>query len=329
MNMIKDFVSNNTQFVMLFLGLVLSMAIGPFIIPFLKKLKFGQTVREEGPASHLSKSGTPTIGGMIFLIPILTIGSVLAAFRPEVIPVLVSTFFFGLIGFIDDYLKVVKKHKNGLSIKHKAILIVVFSAGFACYTIFTGMGYSIWLPFFGDVNSSIFYVIFVVLYFFGTINAVNFADGLDGLLGGLVIIVMAFIVFFGNLFMGEAQGIGLFASLVVGSCLGFLMYNLFPAKVFMGDTGALALGGALASMLLVLKIPLMIFVVGAIFVIEALSVAIQVFCFRVFGKRPFKMTPIHHHFELMGWKETTVVKVFWIFCALTSFVGAVIILKFF
>jgi len=311
----------------LLIGFAVSAGIGPILIPFLKKLKFGQTVRDDGPKTHFIKTGTPTIGGMIFLIPILLGGGVLAVFRPEVIPVVVSTFLFGLIGFIDDYIKVVRKNKNGLSIKQKAIMIFTFSLGFSIYTmLFTNLGFDIWLPLIGVVNSQIFYVIFVIVYFFGTTNAVNFADGLDGLLGGLMIIVMTFLAYCSNLALGEWDGFAMFASLVAGSCLGFLIYNIHPAKIFMGDTGSLALGGALAALLLMMKNPLLIFVIGLVFVLEGLSVAIQVFYFKFTGgKRIFRMAPIHHHFELMGWKETKVVYVFWAFCIVTCIAGAVIL----
>lgn len=318
------------QILILVAGFALSASLGPVLIPFLKRLKFGQTVREDGPASHLQKTGTPTIGGLIFLIPILIIGIVISTFRPEIIPVVVSTFVFGLIGFIDDYLKVVRKHKDGLSIRQKSIMIILFSLAFSWYTIYyTNLGTDIWIPFFGVVNSQIFYTLFVVLYFFGTTNTVNFADGLDGLLSGLMIIVMTFVAYLANMNIVEWQGFGMFAALISGGCLGFLIFNLHPAKVFMGDTGSLALGGALAALLLMMKIPLIIFIVGAVFVIEGLSVAIQVFSFKVFGKRLFKMAPIHHHFELMGWKETKVVKIFWVFCGFTCLVGGIIVYKMF
>ncbi|MEI6601938.1 MAG: phospho-N-acetylmuramoyl-pentapeptide-transferase [Clostridia bacterium] len=312
--------------IMLVAGFALSALLGPLLIPFLKRLKVGQTVRDDGPKTHFVKSGTPTMGGLIFLIPVLLGGAVLSFFQPSLIPVVVSTFFFGLIGFLDDYLKVVRKHKNGLSIKQKSIMIVLFSLAFSFYTLFfTNLGFDIWLPVIGVVNSQIFYVIFVLVYFFGTTNAVNFADGLDGLLAGLMILVMLFLVFMASLVPLAWNGYGQYAALLAGGCMGFLLYNRHPAKVFMGDTGSLALGGALAALLLMMKSPLLIFVVGAVFVIEGLSVAIQVFYFKTTGKRFFKMAPIHHHFELMGWKETTVVAVFWAVCLVTCVIGAVIV----
>jgi len=330
METIRTVLNDYPQIVCIIAGFILSAALGPVLIPFLKKLKFGQTVRDDGPQTHLKKSGTPTIGGLIFLIPILIIGIIISFFRPEIIPVIVSTFVFGLIGFIDDYLKVVHKHKDGLSIRQKAVMIIVFSIAFAWYTsVYTDLGTSISIPFIGEINSQIFYILFSVLYFFGTTNTVNFADGLDGLLAGLMIIVLTFVAYVANLNAAEWQGYGMYAALVSGSCLGFLIYNIYPARVFMGDTGSLALGGALAALLLMLKIPLMIFIVGAVFVIEGLSVAIQVFSFKFFGKRLFKMAPIHHHFELKGWKETKVVKVFWVFCGFTCLIGGIIVSRMF
>ncbi|MEI6133004.1 MAG: phospho-N-acetylmuramoyl-pentapeptide-transferase [Bacillota bacterium] len=308
------------------LGMIISLGLGYILIPLLRRLKFGQTVRDDGPKTHLEKTGTPTMGGLMFLIPILIVGGVISIFRPEIIPVIASGLIFGLVGFIDDFLKVVKKHKNGLSILHKTIIILAFSLAFSVYTsMFTNIGIDIWLPVIGTVKSQVFYMIFVVVYFFGTTNAVNFADGLDGLLAGLIIIVMAFVAVFSYENSASWHGYGLIAALAIGCCTGFIFFNVHPAKVFMGDTGSLALGGMFAALLLMMKSPLLIFIVGAIFVIEGLSVAIQVFSFKTTGKRIFKMAPIHHHFELLGWTETRVVAVFWSFCVLTSIFGFLIV----
>lgn len=316
------------QIAVLVVGLVSTAILGPILIPILRRLKFGQVVREDGPQTHLQKTGTPTIGGLIFLLPIFIGGIFISFVLPDVLPVLIATVGFGLIGFFDDYLKVVRKHKDGLSIRQKTIIIILFSLAYSIYIgWFTNIGTDVSIPFFGVVNSSIFFVLFVTVYLYGTVNTVNFADGLDGLLAGLVIIVMTFVAYI-SILNSEWLAFGVFAALIIGSCIGFLFFNLHPAKVFMGDTGSLALGGALASLLLMMKMPIMIFVVGIIFVVEGLSVAIQVFSFKVFGKRVFKMAPIHHHFEVMGWKETKVVGMFWFICALTCLAGGVIVIYF-
>jgi len=306
---------------------IVSMLLGVIIIPWLKKLKFGQTVRPEGPQTHLQKSGTPTIGGLIFLIPVVVGGLVLSIFYPDMLPVIIATAVFGIVGFVDDWIKVVKKNKDGLKILQKTIVIVLFSIAYAVYVgWFTDVGTAIDIPFIGTVDSGIFFIIFTIVYLFGTTNTVNFADGLDGLLGGLNVIIMLFVLFVSFVCMpaGSGEDLGMFALLMIGATCAFLFYNLHPAKVFMGDTGSLAIGGAIAALLLQMKMPFMIFIVGLIFVIEGLSVALQVFSFRVFGKRIFKMAPIHHHFELLGWKETKVVTVFWSFCLICCVAAGVI-----
>lgn len=329
----KEFLEINfygIPYVILIAGFALTCVLGPIFIPFLHKLKFGQTVREDGPQTHLKKTGTPTIGGLIFLIPILVIGIPLCMVYNEVIPLLIATVGFGFVGFIDDYLKVVKKSKDGLSIKQKTFVILVVSIIFAVYVgWFTDIGIDINIPFIGVLQMNewvraAFYLVFVLVYLYATTNTVNFADGLDGLLSGLMVIVMIAMICVTYIIPGY-EGVREFATLVMSGCLGFLLFNAHPAKVFMGDTGSLALGGAFAAMLLMLKMPFMVFVFGLIFVIEGLSVAIQVFSFKKFGKRVFKMAPIHHHFEVLGWKETKVVAVFWTFTMVTAMVGIAII----
>ena len=308
---------------------IVSLIIGWLMIPWLRKLKFGQTVRPEGPQTHLQKSGTPTIGGLIFLVPVVFGGLLLCIKYPGMLPTIVATAVFGIVGLIDDWIKVVKKNKDGLKILQKTLIIVAFSVAYAVYIgWFTETGTDIYIPLIGTVDNAVFFVLFTVVYLFGTTNTVNFADGLDGLLTGLNIIIMLFVFFVAMVIqpVSCSEDIAVFALLMLGASCGFLFFNAHPAKVFMGDTGSLAMGGAIASLLMQMKMPLMIFVIGLIFVIEGLSVAIQVFSFRVFGKRVFKMAPIHHHFELMGWKETKVVRVFWCFCLICCAAGALICL---
>lgn len=318
------------QYIALFGGLGLSLILGPILIPILRRLKFGQTVRDDGPQTHIQKTGTPTIGGLIFLIPILSIGCIIAVFYPEVWMIVIATAAFGLVGFVDDWIKVVRKSKDGFKIKQKTFVILAFSIAYSIYIgWYTNIGIEIDIPFLGVLNlgsfTGVFFVLFVITFLYGTTNTVNFADGLDGLLSGLMIIVMTTLAVI-SLWKGEWTAVNYFSVLVVSSLVGFLAFNIHPAKVFMGDTGSLALGGMLASTLLVMKMPFMIFIFGLIFVIEGISVAVQVFWFKVFGRRIFKMAPIHHHFEILGWSETKVVKIFWAFCAITCIIGGLIIL---
>jgi len=297
------------------LTFILSLIAGPIIIPMLRRLKFGQTVRDEGPSSHYKKMGTPIMGGLIFLIPITLVALFYSSRYPAIIPVIIVTLGFGLVGFIDDYIKVVKKRKDGLYWDQKMLGLLIVSVIFIFYSLNTNiLNTEIIIPFMGiDYTINLpawFFIIFTIFVLLAVTNAVNLTDGLDGLASGVTLIVM---VFFTIVAMVESEWdhLKIFSACVSGGCLGFLAFNIHPAKVFMGDTGSLALGGAVGALAILMKMPWILLIVGFIYVIEALSVIIQVASFKIRKKRVFKMAPIHHHFELSGWKETKVVFVFW------------------
>lgn len=282
----------------------------PVLIPFLKKIKFGQQVREDGPQAHLKKQGTPTMGGIAFLFSVILTSLFFMKSYPQIIPILFMTVGFGFVGFLDDYIKVVRKHSEGLNPKQKMAAQFVITAIFCFYMMkYSGGGTVIHIPFLHtDWNMGWLYIPMVFLVVLGTDNGVNFTDGLDGLCTSVTIIVATF---FTVVAMTTVSGIVPITGAVVGALLGFLLFNVYPAQVFMGDTGSLALGGFVASTALVLQNPLIILLVGFIYLIEVISVMIQVVYFKkTHGKRFFRMAPIHHHFELGGWSETRVVAVF-------------------
>ena len=302
----------------------ISAVLGPLIIPVLRRLKMGQTERTEGVQSHLKKAGTPTMGGIIFLISI-TVTSLIFAWKfPHVVPVLLLTVGFGIIGFIDDYLKVVLKRSDGLFPRQKFALQVVVTAVFLLYLhFFTKVSLEIRLPFTGGKMWNISWVSVPLLFFavIGTVNGVNFTDGLDGLAGTVTTVVAGFFTV-ASLLLGT--GIEPVTCAVLGGLMGFLLYNVYPAKVFMGDTGSLALGGFVAGAAYMLNMPLYILIVGLIYLVEVLSVILQVSYFKAtHGKRIFKMAPIHHHFELCGWSETRIVAVFTIVTVILCMIGFV------
>lgn len=289
----------------------LSAMMGPVIIPVLRRLKMGQTEREEGVKEHLKKAGTPTMGGVIILLSIVAVSVFYIRSNPQIIPILFVTLGFGLIGFLDDYLKVVMKRSDGLYPKQKMALQIVVTAVFAFYLMKVAkVPLTMLVPFSGgrylDLGWLGVPLLFVAVI--GTVNGVNFTDGLDGLASSVTVLVATF---FTVVAIGTKSGIEPVTCAVVGSLLGFLLFNVYPASVFMGDTGSLALGGFVASAAYMLQMPLFIIIVGLIYLIEVLSVMIQVTYFKkTGGKRFFKMAPIHHHFELCGWSETRVVAVF-------------------
>ncbi|WP_088005773.1 phospho-N-acetylmuramoyl-pentapeptide-transferase [Indiicoccus explosivorum] len=295
------------------IGFVGTALLVPALIPVLRRMKFGQSIREEGPESHQKKSGTPTMGGAVFL-PVIIISaaavSLLAGvFTSEVTALLIALTGFGLIGFLDDFIKVVMKRNLGLTSLQKllaqiGIAIITFLLLRNVFDTGIGVPFTDW-----EIELSWVYVLFLIFWMVGFSNAVNLTDGLDGLVAGTS--VAAFGAFgFLALFRGEA-GISIFAFAVVGAMLGFLVHNKFPAKLFMGDTGSLALGGALAVLSALLELELLLLLIGIVFVIETLSVILQVASFKLRNKRIFKMSPIHHHFELVGWSEWKVVSIFW------------------
>ena len=296
------------------LSFIITVILSLCIIPYLKKLNIGQVVRSDGPKTHLGKSGTPTMGGIMMLISILLI-LIIAAFKyPVLILPIILILGFGIVGFIDDRKKLVEHSSDGISAKMKMLLLFVFSALFIlAYMLVFKLGADIVLPFTkGDVYvlpTGVF-ILFTMFVLLGTSNAINLTDGLDGLCSGIVAIVMTFFTIVATKRHDTAMII--LGMTTIGANLGFLIFNIKPAKVFMGDTGSLALGAAVASIAIIMRMPLYLLIVALIPVCETLSVAMQVIYFKVtHGKRLFKMAPLHHHLELSGMKETHVVMLFW------------------
>ncbi len=291
------------------LGVVLML--GPVCIPLLHRLKFGQSIRSEGPASHQKKSGTPTMGGL-FLITGITVATLLTApLSTEILLALFIMLGHFVLGFLDDYIKVVKKRNLGLKARQKLlgqiiIAVVTVLIGSTMLDIQT----TLWIPFTHDeIDIGAFHYILVALVLIGASNAVNLTDGLDGLASGCMAIAAG--CYMAICLLTSHYDLSLFCAAIVGACVGFLFFNFHPAKVFMGDTGSLALGGAFAAAGILTHTELLLIVIGMIFVCEALSVIIQVISFQTTGRRVFKMSPLHHHFELSGWSELKVVFVFW------------------
>lgn len=304
------------------IAFAVSVALGPIVIPFLRKLKMGQTERAEGVASHLKKAGTPTMGGIIFLLATVVTSLIYIRDYPKITPVLFLMLGFGLIGFLDDYLKVVLKRSDGLLAWQKFLLQILVTAIFAYYLLnYTDVPLAMRIPFWSGHYWDMGWLAIPVMFFavIGTVNGVNFTDGLDGLASSVTIMVA---VFFTVVSIGLDSGVEPITCAVVGGLMGFLLFNVFPAQVFMGDTGSLALGGFVAGAAYMLQMPLFILLVGFIYLAEVASVMIQVTYFKAtHGKRIFKMAPIHHHFELCGWSETQVVAVFAVLTAILCLVG--------
>ncbi len=299
---------------------VLALIAGPILIPVLKRLKFGQRVREDGPQSHLKKEGTPTIGGLIFLIP-ATIVSISFSKDKDMLLALVTTLLYAAIGFLDDYIKVIKKRSLGLRAWQKILAQLVAAAFLGCIAGGTAQtGTEILVPFTGKyIDLGVFYIPFIIFIILGTVNSVNLTDGLDGLAGGITVVVLGFFAVIA--LTVKHIGILVFCGSFIGAILGFLRFNSHPAQVIMGDTGALSLGAALASLAVIFKLPLFLAIVGGVYVAEALSDIIQVLHFKRTGKRVFKMAPLHHHFELSGWAESKVVSVFIITAIILCLIG--------
>jgi len=310
------------------IALGVTLALGPVFIPLLRRLKFGQNIRSDGPSRHLAKAGTPTMGGVIFLIGVLVAGLYLGWQDREALVVLVITFGFGLIGFLDDFIKVALKRSLGLRAREKLLGQILLAALLGVLSInVLGGGTGIAVPFSSvlaghNVTLELgtwLYIGFVVLVAVGTSNAVNLTDGLDGLAAGVTVVAASAFVVIGAL--TGRMGVALVMAALVGGCLGFLFYNRHPARVFMGDTGSLALGGALSAAAVITGTELFLLIIGGIYVLEALSVMLQVFSFQVFGRRIFRMSPLHHHFELSGWSEQRVVNTFWLAALLFAALG--------
>ncbi|MBC8590714.1 phospho-N-acetylmuramoyl-pentapeptide-transferase [Wansuia hejianensis] len=304
------------------ISFLITLMLGPIVIPMLRRLNIGQSIREEGPKSHMIKSGTPTMGGLIIIIALLITVFSSGLLNKDMYVLLLSTLGFGLIGFIDDYIKVVKRRNLGLKAYQKLIGQVVLAVILALYQSNTSaLGTKLIVPFMKEqyLDLGIFYVPFIAFVVVGTVNSVNLTDGLDGLASGVTLIVLSF---FGLISLNWGMdNISIFSAALSGGCLGFLMHNAYPAKVFMGDTGSMALGGAVSAIAILLNLPLIIPIVGGIYFIEALSVIIQVLSFKFTGKRVFLMSPLHHHFEHKGWKETKVVAIFWSITVLLCLIG--------
>ena len=304
------------------ISFAISAALGPVVIPLLRRLKFGQTVRDDGPKSHLKKSGTPTMGGLIILAGIVITSLLYVKDYPGIIPILFVTAGFGIIGFLDDYIKIILHRSEGLTPGQKMFGQFLVTGVFVYYYYrFTGGDMEMLIPFWPEHYLHLGWLAVPVAFLaiIGTVNGANFTDGLDGLASSVTVLIATF---FTVVAVGTKSGLHPITCAVVGSLMGFLLFNVYPASVFMGDTGSLALGGFVASTAYMLKMPMFILIVALIYWVEILSVMIQVTYFKLSGgKRIFRMAPIHHHFELGGWSETRVVAVFSIVTAILCLVG--------
>ncbi|WP_027624474.1 phospho-N-acetylmuramoyl-pentapeptide-transferase [Clostridium lundense] len=301
---------------------LLSTITGLLLIPLFKKLDLGQNIKNGIPINHKKKAGTPTFGGIIFIFSsIITMLLLIKNYNRELLLVISSLIAFGLIGFIDDTLKKIHKKNEGLTSKGKMILLLFVSSIFAIYSYYNpSIGSIIMFPFTKKLfDLKILYIPFIIFYYVSTTNALNLTDGLDGLATSITLLVITFftLLSFG---MGHYT-LSISCGCIAGALLGFLRYNCYPAKIIMGDTGSLALGGAVATIAMILKNPFIVIIVGGIYVIEALSSLIQIVFFKLFSKRIFKMAPIHHSFELHGWHETKIVSVFSIITTILCLIG--------
>ncbi len=295
---------------------VIVVLLGPIAIPLLRRFKFGQAIRAEGPMRHQQKTGTPTMGGIIFLLTVVFV-SLRFSSSPTMWILLVATLGFAIIGFLDDVLKILRKRNLGLTAKQKLTGQVIVVIAFFLTLYFRGWHFELAIPFMNQsLQLGIFYPLFLVIFMVGFSNAVNLTDGLDGLAAGTSAI--AFTAFAFMAWWNSQWNVSVFSISMVGALLGFLVYNRHKARIFMGDTGSLGIGGALAAVAVLTHSEIWLLLIGLIFIIETLSVMIQVISFQAFGRRVFKMSPIHHHFELLGWSEWRVVLSFWVFTALCS-----------
>jgi phospho-N-acetylmuramoyl-pentapeptide-transferase len=301
-------------FFTILMAFLITVILSPIFIPFLRRLKFGQSIREEGPKSHQKKSGTPTMGGIMILLSIVVTTIIMTGkFSEPTIKtylLLFVTLGFGLLGFLDDFIKVAMKRNLGLTSKQKLLGQIIISAVFYFVLKTNEFSTDIRIPLTDySIDLGWLYAFFVIFWLVGFSNAVNLTDGLDGLVSGTAAIAFgAFAVLAWNQSQFE---VAIFSVAVVGAVLGFLVFNAHPAKVFMGDTGSLALGGAIAAIAILTKLEILLIIIGGVFVIETLSVILQVISFKTTGKRIFKMSPLHHHYELSGWSEWRVVVTFW------------------
>lgn len=311
----------NIYIISIISAFVISLVLGPIIIPILTRLNFGQTVRTDGPQSHQKKTGTPAMGGFIFLLATAIVALAFSRDK-DMLLVLITTFLFGLIGFADDYIKKIKKRSLGLRAYHKIIaqLIVAFFLTYVASGV-SQVGTGVLVPFTHKfLDLGIMYMPVIIFIIVGTVNSVNLTDGLDGLAGGVTVVVIGF--FSVIALVTKQSGQLVFCGALIGALLGFLRFNSHPAQVFMGDTGSLALGGAVASLAVVTKLPIFLVIIGAVYVAEAVSDILQVVYFKATGgKRIFKMAPLHHHFELSGWAESKIVSIFIIVTIILCLIG--------
>lgn len=308
----------------LLLSFIIAVVLSPLFIPFLRRLKFGQSIREEGPKSHQKKSGTPTMGGIVIVLSILLTSLFISikflSVSQEILLLLLVTVGFGLVGFLDDFIKVVMKRNLGLTSKQKLAGQLVISVLFYIGLIQMDFSTKVSIPATSiSVDLGWLYLPLIIIMLVGASNAVNLTDGLDGLLAGTGAI--AFGAFAVLAWHAGFTDVSIFSAAAVGAVLGFLVFNAHPAKVFMGDTGSLALGGAIAAVAIMTKMEILLVLIGGVFVIETLSVIIQVISFKTRGKRIFKMSPLHHHYELSGWSEWRVVVTFWFVGMILAVIG--------
>ncbi|MBN7774248.1 phospho-N-acetylmuramoyl-pentapeptide-transferase [Clostridium aminobutyricum] len=311
--------------ILIVMSFLISATLTYIAIPILQNLKAGQNIREEGPKSHQVKAGTPSMGGLAIIAATIITCLTSRDFSKDMGVILVAFFLFGLLGFLDDYLKVAKRQNLGLRAWQKLVLQIIIAGAVAAYQASVSIySTSVFIPIINQYwDFGIFYIPFVAFVVVAMVNSVNLTDGLDGLASGVTSLVALFFAIVAVMYGMNAGGA--FNSALTGACMGFLMFNKNPAKVFMGDTGSLALGGGLAAAAIIMNMELMLPIVGLIYVLEALSVLIQVVSFKTTGKRVFKMAPLHHHFELCGLKETQVVGLFWLFTLICCVVGLVIL----
>jgi len=311
-------------FFTILLGFLITVLLSPIFIPFLRRLKFGQSIRDEGPKSHQKKTGTPTMGGVMILFSIIVTTLVMTEkFSDPTIKtylLLFVTVGFGILGFLDDFIKVVMKRNLGLTSLQKLIGQILISIVFFIFLKQLDFSTAIEIPILNySFDLGYFYALFIIFWLVGFSNAVNLTDGLDGLVSGTSAIAFGA---FAVLAWSQSQfEVAIFSVAIVGAVLGFLVFNAHPVKVFMGDTGSLALGGAIAAISILTKTEIILLVIGGVFVIETLSVILQVASFKTTGKRIFRMSPLHHHYELIGWSEWKVVVTFWTVGLLCSIIG--------
>lgn len=308
------------------ISFIIGIILCPILIPLLHKLKFGQNVRDDGPETHLQKQGTPTMGGISFLAAFVVTGAFFMKGHTDNAAVLLVTLGYGVIGFLDDYIKVVKKRSLGLRAYQKLLLQLFVTGAFCWYLYAGGIGTAVYLPFTEGMllDLGILFIPFVFIVMLGTVNGVNLTDGLDGLSGGVTLLVASF---FAIAAWAAGSTVSPVCGAIIGGLLAFLIFNAYPAKVFMGDTGSLALGGFVASTAFVLKMPIFIAIVGFIYLWESITVMLQVGWFKLTkrkygeGRRLFRMAPFHHHLEKCGWRETKVVTLFYVVTAILCLIG--------